>query len=155
MTVLHGGRTSGRRLRDTWEFDGADWRQVADESDARANHMMAYDTVRNMTVVFGGTLGNGSVTDSTVLFDGTWHAIAPTRRPPARRDAGMTFDEKRGVCGYCSAASPIATGVMDDTWEFDGQDWTEVFPAHRSVGPPELRHGLRSHPQAGRDVRRL
>jgi hypothetical protein len=40
---------------DTWEWDGTEWTQVADIGPAaRVNHALAYDTVRQQVVLFGG-----------------------------------------------------------------------------------------------------
>jgi hypothetical protein len=43
------------RLRDTWEWDGTQWQEVATAGpEARYRHAMAYDTARMRVVLFGG-----------------------------------------------------------------------------------------------------
>src|SRR5439155_1739099 len=57
--VLFGGETqvNGAGLvQDTWEFDGSTWTQAspAVAPSARMVHTMTYDTVRKVTLLFGG-----------------------------------------------------------------------------------------------------
>jgi hypothetical protein len=59
----------------------------------------------------------------------------PVRRVPYYTD--MTFDAARGVCvlfGGSVWVSESSSTWGDDTWEWDGVEWTRRFPAH-SPGP--------------------
>jgi len=70
ICVLFGGRDSTlqNRLGDTWEWDGANWTQVlASPAPApRSDHAMAYDSARNVVVLFGGAASN------SVSLNDTW-----------------------------------------------------------------------------------
>ena len=57
--VLFGGNPGGAgspRLSDTWMWNGKTWKQISSKlpPGARVAHMMAYDTLRQETVLFGG-----------------------------------------------------------------------------------------------------
>ena len=67
-------------LADTWEWDGAEWTQVADTGPgARALNGLAYDAAREQVVLFGGADSAGNVLDDTWAWDGTeWTQVADT-----------------------------------------------------------------------------
>ncbi len=58
VTVLFGGgapQSPGTYLDDTWEWDGTEWRMSdATGPSARRHHGMAYDSLRDGVVLFGG-----------------------------------------------------------------------------------------------------
>ena len=58
VVVLFGGIDLSRvvGLNDTWEYDGTTWTQrtPATAPSARYGHAMAYDSTRQVTVLFGG-----------------------------------------------------------------------------------------------------
>ena len=74
-------------------------------------------------------------------FDGTtWTERSLAVTPPARRDAGMCFDERRGVVVLFGGVHDPLFGprtYFGDTWEFDGVAWRQVFP----VGPTPAARG--------------
>ena len=47
-------------------------------------------------------------------------------RPTARRDTAMAFDEARGVLVVFGGVT-LAGVLFDDTWEWNGNDWTQVL----------------------------
>jgi len=66
VVVLFGGvatnSNSGVLNGETWEWNGTAWtRRTVSGSSPRDYHAMAYDTVRQKTVLFGGSTGGGSV----------------------------------------------------------------------------------------------
>ena len=67
--VLFGRLPSGEAL--TAEWDGHDWvpKAPATSPSARSEHAMAYDSLRQRIVLFGGTDGQGS------YFDDTWESL--------------------------------------------------------------------------------
>lgn len=47
-------------VNDTWEWDGQSWTQVeADGPSPRSDHVMAFDSIRNRTILFGGAAAPG------------------------------------------------------------------------------------------------
>jgi len=107
---------------------------------ARTEASLAYDSERSVAVLFGGTsswtqAGGWNSINDTWEWDGSkWAEMNPQHRPSPRYGAVMTFDEKRSVTVLFGGMGPSTTGQIvfyDDTWEWDGQDWQEVFPAER------------------------
>lgn len=94
----------------------------------RSQHGVAFDSHRNVTVIFGGSDRN-SLLDDTWEFDGVaLHHRIPSNRPPARNRSVMVFDSRRGRVVLFGGASP--TGLLNDTWEWDGSDWMQVPQVH-------------------------
>jgi hypothetical protein len=111
------------------EFDGSRWSDqvLAPIGQAWGSMEIAYDETDRQTLVFGGVLGaNGTGTDVTWSWDGDWHELSPTTRPPGRFGHGMAFDRDDGrvlMFGgtQCDACTPLA-----DTWEWDGTSWIAI-----------------------------
>lgn len=72
--VLFGGRdpTIGKDYDDTWEYDGNTWTLVptADKPSGRHGHVMAYDSHRKRTVLFGGGTIDAIRQGDTWEYDG-------------------------------------------------------------------------------------
>ena len=101
---------------------------------ARRGMAMAYDSVRGVTVMFGGDAGSGGFLGDTWEWDGDQWVQVSDMGPAARSHAGMAFatDEKACVLfgGKTSAGQPFG-----DTWRWDGTAWTELLnfgPAARN-----------------------
>jgi hypothetical protein len=62
--VLFGGNAGSNgssKAQDTWEWDGESWTQMAESGPpSRDSHTMAFDSVRNRTILFGGRSENGA-----------------------------------------------------------------------------------------------
>ena len=70
--IVHFGgaiNNSGLRSTETWEWDGSEWnqREISGPS-AREGHSMAYDSARDVNVLFGGYTGlNASNSETWIL----------------------------------------------------------------------------------------
>jgi hypothetical protein len=66
VCVLTGGvdPQNGNPIVDTWEFDGAEWAQVASVTTGRRDAMLAYDPNRRRVVQFGGVSGFTALGDT-------------------------------------------------------------------------------------------
>jgi uncharacterized protein (TIGR03437 family) len=142
QVVLFGGQVNcrysggaesqmfGTSQGDTWTWNGADWTQItpAKSPEARGFHGMAYDAVRQRVVLFGGINYSSTfqVLGDTWTWDGTtWTQQSPTYSPPARRSHMMAWDDARGqVVLYGGTAALYDAGGMEDTWVWDGANWT-------------------------------
>lgn len=149
--LLFGGiSAAGARQNDTWVYDGVRWTRLvtAHAPSPRARFTLAYDAVRDRVVLFGGRTDLG-INDETWEFDGTdWELFPPgdAPNPSAREWATGAYYASRGTVvmfGGETAQGPIV--FSDETWEFDGSDWTlnpASGPQQRSrhvleyVGPP-------------------
>ncbi len=98
--------------------------------NARSGHGLAYDTVRDRVVLFGGLGGGGTITaflNDTWEWDGSqWSPVADTG-PPPRSNLGMVFDGTRALL-FGGGGSKSFFG---DTWSWDGKHWTEI----QDIGP--------------------
>ncbi len=131
--VLFGGDGgSGVWRSDTWEWDGATWSQRFPNTvpPARANHAMAYDSRRGRTVMFGGGdyARPPSLGDHWEWDGNDWTQVFVPTMPPRRAGHAMVYDEDRGVVvmtGGYDTIIPYFRGVRNDTWEWDGANWTQ------------------------------
>lgn len=118
----------------TWEFDGSGWSlsRPAVRPPARSLAAMAFDPVRNRTVLFGGD----PLLGDTWLFDGaTWSQVTTPVAPSPRAGAKMTFDAARGRMVLVGGSGLAGPGL--GTWEFDGTTWT-ASPAVTPSSPTVL-----------------
>src|SRR5262249_12266836 len=101
----------------------------------RAEHALAYDSARGVTVLFGGT-GYADYLADTWEWDGTtW-----TQRisgPSARTLHAMAYDSARRVTVLFGGTG---AGYLADTWEWDGVNWMQRSPS--SNPPGRIYHAL-------------
>lgn len=101
----------------------------------RSGHVAAFDSDRNVAVVFGGSIESGP-TDDLWERDATGAWTQKTiARPPARTQAVMAYDKNRHVMVLFGGAAALGT-MLGDTWEYDGTKWTQ-----KSVSGPSPRTG--------------
>src|SRR5262249_3087784 len=104
---------------------------------------LAYDSVRNRVVLFGGF--SGAQLGDTWEWDGNSWLQRPT--PPLlwpRENLALAFDAARGrtvLFGGYTIVSPFVFGAyFADTWEWDGNTWFAMTPA--TSPPARAYHGL-------------
>jgi hypothetical protein len=108
---------------------------------ARYGHSMAYDSQRQVVVLFGGNSNqqwpSGALNDTW-----EWDGISWTQRmvpsPPSPRGHGaMVYDSSRGVCvffgGFINGGQ-----YLSDTWEYDGITWVQ----NNAASHPSARHAF-------------
>lgn len=141
-TLLYGGRASSM-LDDTWVFDGTDWTQLSPAATpgGRARFGMAFDLGRLRTVLYGGSpdVSLRTLAADTWEFDGTtWMKVAA----PGTSTAGPR--ERMAMCYMVSQQRTVLFGgfdpgllnpVLDDTWTWDGTQWTQVQVAGPRPAP--------------------
>ena len=120
-------------------------------------HAQCYDLVNGRTYAFGGdTLGGpfGAVSDQTYAFDGTtWTNVSPATGPSGRTLCEMVYDLNRGVSVLYGGVPlyPFGGGpALDETWEWDGTNWTQVFPVNSPGGM--ANYGMAYDSSRGRTV---
>lgn len=103
---------------------------------------MAYDPNRSSVLMFGGGNSNFFQQD-TWLWDGqNWTAapLNPVSNPIPRVGMALATDPVRSrVVMYGGIRGYMSNDILGDTWEWDGQQWTELFP----VVTPRERVGHR------------
>ncbi|HWL92734.1 MAG TPA: kelch repeat-containing protein, partial [Phycisphaerae bacterium] len=131
VTVLFGGiddpPTGSLVLPDTWEWNGTNWSEkfiTGTSPPARHSHAMAYDSEREVIVLYGGADINNNIFGDTWEWDGTdWSEKSPASRPSPLTGHAMAYDSARGV-------TVLFAGIGDNvpannqTWEWDGTNWS-------------------------------
>lgn len=120
--VLFGGGTGDTRFLDTWEFDGTTWTRIQESGPQVEVPALVYDAAR------GETLMLGTSASEPVMYRYTgsgWDQIEPENMPPCAGQTTMVFrDYDDSVLVYGGTCLPA--GVSNDTWIWDGTDWTEL-----------------------------
>jgi len=149
VAVLFGGYDTGYN-RETWEWDGTAWTQkfpTDPEGDGNPNfiyqHVMAFDSIRAKTLLFGGFeqgYSGMSKTNEVWEWDGTsWAKRGPSDpegdgAPQARWQGSMAFDAAAGKAVLFGGWGTSAQ--LGDTWLWNGESWakgpTSGAPAARS-----------------------
>jgi len=139
-TVVFGGEgLAGATLGDTWEFDGTAWieRTPAGAPPARQFAALAFDAARGRSLLMGGQAGFTIFAD-TWEWDGlSWTRRTPATAIPARNAHCMAYDSDRGRIVLFGGAPTVGLPTLNDTWEWDGTDWTLRTPP---ASPPARRH---------------
>jgi len=159
-TVLFGGDTLGfpaGTVNETWTYNGSAWtlQTPTTSPGATAGIDMVYDVIRGVHVMYGGTppgFFGGPCLDQTWEFDGAnWTQVFPINTPGGLAHYGMVYDVARGVTVlYGGMFSTQLIGDSDQTWEYNGTDWTQVAGATQP-GPME-RPGMCYHEGLGKTV---
>jgi hypothetical protein len=137
--VLFGGGVSSANFNDTWEWDGDAWTQLADMGpSARRLFGMTYNESRQQLVLYGGymvsTQGLQFYGDTWEWNGGEWTQVADIG-PAPRSGCAMTYDTLRHRVVLFGGFSylPPQSRYFDDTWEWDGTEWTQIG----DTGPSE------------------
>ena len=96
-----------------------------------------YDSDNHTIVLFGGINSQGSVSDTTWVWDGTtWTGYSPAQieEPPARYLASMSFDPALHQLILFGGRNN-AGRQLDDTWAWNGASWYNINPRANSATP--------------------
>ena len=158
VMVLFGGisNLNGDLLDETWEWDGVVWSQrlSVTEPQVRGGHTSAYDSVRGVTVLFGGFGGIDPVQNIIILYGDTWEwdgsdwtqvSAGGGSEPAGREGQGMAYDSQRNRVVMFGGAD--IANVLNDTWTWDGSSWTNL---NLSPAPsPREGHSMAYNSQTG------
>ncbi len=92
----------------------------------RWNHAMAYDSIRGVTVLFGGYHGVPNFYGDTWEWNGSTWILRATTGPSPRVGHAMAYDSARGVTVLFGGFSgdDLNRYYYGDTWEWDGSTWS-------------------------------
>ena len=131
--VLFGGLVSvGVYLNDTWIFKDGQWTQIEPEHPSpcyRLESVMAYDSFRDQTVLFGGRTQKGLINDTWMWNGSYWSQVNSDHSPPITTFSKMVFDENHNQF--------VMALIFDDefkTWELNGTNWEESGSIQPSLG---------------------
>lgn len=139
--VFFGGLVGGRAFDttgETWEFDGRQWTRVATSGPSPTlGGAMAYDSRRQVMVLFGGLDTTGRKLADTWEWDRTRWTRVSTTGPSPRFGAGIAYDSKRGETILFGGVDST-NQKLNDTWRWNGRTWrlapTSLAPPGRSEG---------------------
>jgi len=141
-----------RPVAETWEYDAlaCTWTLRATNGPARRSSFdMAYDALRNRTVLFGGRLRDAptlaaSYANDTWTWDGgagVWQKMSPQLPPPGSAGHAMAFDSTRGVVVLLGGTfvledytESIVTAQSASTWDWNGVEWHPLIGADFCCG---------------------
>jgi hypothetical protein len=134
--VLFGGNDSNNEyLNDTWTWDGSTWTQqfpaVSPAPRAFSTSSMTYDAATGTVLMFGGA--SSAPLGDTWEWNGrtkTWTQRFPPTSPSPRRGP-LAYDavsKKVLLFGGDTATGDCCDVYYNDTWTWDGNTWTQLFP---------------------------
>jgi hypothetical protein len=138
--VLFGGNDNGDLLNETWIFDGANWTQLSPATSPAGRYFASMTTLATGpdagdVLLFGGDGYSSYNFGDTWIFDGTnWTQLSPATSPP-----GTSYPSSATMTTGTYAGDTVlfggngASGLLNDTWVFDGTTWTQLSPA---TSPP-------------------
>ncbi len=102
----------------------------------RTLHAMAYDSCRNVVVLFGGVPnGTGTRFGDTWEWDGIDWTLRATTGPSQRVGSAIGFDSNRCVTVlFGGVGGPLDTR-LNDTWEWNGSTWTQKCASGCTLPP--------------------
>lgn len=126
--VLFGGNDTTTEYGDTWLWDGSTWTQATPPHSPSPRTYGCAASRPNDVVLFGGTARVGSqwtYLDDTWSWNGsTWNQVPTTHAPSPRSYAAMAYDADHDRVLLVGGNPHPTQVVADDTWVFDGTDWS-------------------------------
>jgi RHS repeat-associated protein len=149
--ILYGGVANGTFLQDVWAWDGTSWSRLTSSVSglgARAWGGLVFDKDLPLSeapnpsgrlLFFGGKDGSGGYhNDLWTSADGvTWTQLSVTG-PSARAAFGMAYDDDAQQAVLFGGLTSAGT-YSNETWRFDGTQWTQVGGQTTGVASPEGR----------------
>src|SRR5579863_4968210 len=105
------------------------WTQLspATQPPVRFAPGLAYDAAHGQVVMFGGFGASGILNDTWLWNGANWTQANPANSPGARSNQSMVYDAAHGqVVMFGGSTSAQGSSRMNDTWLWDGTNWTQV-----------------------------
>jgi hypothetical protein len=118
-------------FNDLWQWDGQNWseRPAANQPGARFGMALAYDSLRDALVLFGGAAIVGMYDDTWEWRDGDWTQRQPAASPPARVFPASGYSPNGGYT-LMFGGQGEDFNIRGDTWLWDGLNWTRTALAY-------------------------
>jgi hypothetical protein len=100
-------------------------------------------TIRPDAVTFGNSR-SGEIKNQSSAFTATigWRQIVTQDAPAGRYTHGLAYDAQRNVTVLFGGDSPSSSSRANDTWEFNGTNWTEITPVQSPPGRANIDQAL-------------
>ena len=137
--VLFGGIAGEALFSDTWTWNGSAWTQrqgLTAGPSARQRVAMAYDEGHRQVILFGGIGAQGTF-DDTWMWDGNaWQLLSPVHHPSKREGAAVSYDPALSAIVLYGGVDPSSArpSPINDTWSWNGTDWSQLQPAPSPAG---------------------
>ena len=135
QAVVFGGvNAQNAYLTDTWEWDGASWRNLGSAGPGgRIHHAMAYDPLTWVVVLYGGLQNSTALSDTWEWTGAEWTQM-PATGPGAIYGHAMIYDPMRQSAVLFGGTSGAAPNY--NLWEWDGVSWSSISAS----GSPNLQY---------------
>ncbi|MGE3173170.1 MAG: kelch repeat-containing protein [Planctomycetota bacterium] len=135
--LMYGGWSQAQGIvGDAWVLQGSTWQQFLSPTPGRrALHHMAYDSVNNRTLAFGGYDFN-YLADAWSYDGVSWTKVSNGNAPIGRYGHASCFDRPSGRTVLVGGVERFGA-ALGDSWEWDGARFTErtgFTPTARSFG---------------------
>jgi hypothetical protein len=150
-TITAGGQTA--TVRQTGGGPAVSqlaWHQLSppDTPLARLCMDMAPFPDRGEAVLYGGGADGTQFTDTWVWDGSQWTSKSPAHSPGTLCGHAMAYDAARGRVLLFGGYDAAASRYSDETWSWDGVDWTRLEPPASPLG--RASHAMASDPVAGK-----
>jgi hypothetical protein len=118
-------------FRDTWEFDGRNWRQTGSDGPQVLNPTLTWDGARNEVLMVG--LAENGTTVMYRYLGSAWERIQPETLPDCVSLTGMVWQQHNGKV-LMAGGGCINGNALGQTWEWDGVNWTRITTTGGVIG---------------------
>jgi hypothetical protein len=105
-------------------------------------YSMTYDSAHGQVVLFGGSEYSEIQFNDTWTWDGSnWTQQSPRNSPPTRTSPATGYDSLHGqvvLFGGIDGISFLGGTFLNDTWTWDGSNWTKKSP--QNSPPARILH---------------
>ncbi|HEX7138983.1 MAG TPA: kelch repeat-containing protein [Vicinamibacterales bacterium] len=132
--VLYGGQFTTSDLKtttnyyDTWEFDGTNWTQVANNGPQVTTPLLAYYEPTQQLIMLGSDTSQKPHMYSYNPSNTTWTEMTPATMPDCVNDAGLVYQAHDPKVLVLYAGTCTSSGTLSNTYEWDGNNWALVTP---------------------------
>lgn len=132
--VLFGGQNNTATLGDQWLWNGTTWTSVpGGKPTSRSWCGLAWDSGRNLLVLYGGSGVAATPMADTWEWDGGTWSTPSAGMPPARQVYSMAYDTVHGRSVFFGGYDK--TGFQGGTWVYGGSTWA---PVGTGQAPPPM-----------------
>jgi hypothetical protein len=110
----------------TWEWNGTTWAEVKTNDVSRGTgHTLAYDSLRQYSLLFGGTDALSAKPRSTTLLyrNGNWRFAILYTRPAPRSLFALTGDPATKTTWLLGGLNEYSAGYEADFWGYRAGQW--------------------------------
>lgn len=115
------GSVQGSVYSDTWQWDGATWKQLS-TAGPRVQGRLVFDPTLKAVLLVG--LSQLATMETWTWNGSAWERLNPVHSPSNRVQFGLAGDSFTGQVVLFGGFNE-GSGFLGDTWIWDGKDWTQ------------------------------